>query len=98
MRDWGVANYTDDFIATVGSAGTHPSWDFRSIVAFLSQGNFPLATLPMDSVSITSVGISDGSSAYLRFGVKPGAVGGGRITSRGAAVPSGFSLSILRTK
>ena len=52
----------------------------------------------MDSVSITSVNIGDRSSAYLRFGVKPGAVGGGRIISRGAAVPSGFSLSILRTK
>ena len=98
VRDWGVANYADDFIPAVASAGTHPSWDFRSTVAFLNQGNFPLATQQMDSVSITSVGIGDGSSAYLRFGVKPGAVGGGRITSRGAAVPSGFSLSIVRTK
>jgi hypothetical protein len=98
VRDWGIANYTDDFIPGVPSVGTHPSWDFRSTVAFLSQGSFPLATQQVDSVNITSVGISDGSSAYLRFGVKPGAVGGGRITSRGAPVPSGFSLSILRTK
>lgn len=98
VRDWGIANYTDDFIPGVPSVGTHPSWDFRSTVAFLSQGSFPLATQQLDSVNITSVGISDGSSAYLRFGIKPGAVGGGRITSRGAPVPSGFSLSILRTK
>ena len=98
VRDWGVANYADDFITAVASAATHPSWDFRSTIAFLNQGSFPLATQQMDSVSITSVNIGDRSSAYLRFGVKPGAVGGGRITSRGAAVPSGFSLSILRTK
>jgi hypothetical protein len=49
-------------------------------------------------MSITSVAISDGASAYLRFGVLPGAVGGGRIMSRGAPVPPGFTLSILRTK
>jgi hypothetical protein len=98
VRDWGIANYADDFITAVAPAATHPSWDFRSTIAFLNQGIFPLGTLQMDSVSITSVNIGDRSSAYLRFGVKPGAVGGGRITSRGAAVPSGFSLSILRTK
>lgn len=98
VRDWGVANYADDFVPAVTSIGTHPSWNFRSTVAFLNQGNFPLATQQMDSVSITSVGINDGASAYLRFGVRPGAVGGGRVTSRGAPVPSGFSLSIIRTK
>jgi hypothetical protein len=98
VRDWAVANYADDFVPGVAPAGTHPSWDFRSTVAFLNQGNFPLATQQMDSVSITSVLINDGASAYLRFGIAPGTAGGGRITSRGAPVPSGFSLSILRTK
>lgn len=34
----------------------------------------------------------------LRFGVLPGAVGGGRIIARGAPVPPGFTLSVLRTK
>jgi hypothetical protein len=98
VRDWGVANYADDFVTAIAPPAMHPSWDFRSTIAFLNQGSFPLATQQMDSVSITSVNIGDRSSAYLRFGVKPGAVGGGRIISRGAAVPSGFSLSILRTK
>ncbi|MDP9205134.1 MAG: Ig-like domain-containing protein [Gemmatimonadota bacterium] len=98
VRDWGIANYADDFTPAVGLATTHPSWDFRSTVAFVNQGNFPLATQQMDTVSITSVGIGDGGSAYLRFGVGAGAIGGGRITARGAPVPSGFSLSILRTK
>lgn len=98
IRDWAIANYADDFVAGVTPGAMHPSWDFRSTVAFVNQGKFPLGTQAMDNVSITSVGISDGSSAYLRFGVPPGAVGGGRITSRGAPVPAGFSLSILRTK
>ena len=98
VRDWGVANYADDFVAALPALATNPSWDFRSTVAFENQGNFPLATQQIDSVSITTVTITDGASGYLRFGVKPGGVGGGRITSRGAPVPSGFSLSILRTK
>jgi hypothetical protein len=98
VRDWAIANYADDFIPGVTPAAMHPSWNFRSAVPFVNQGNFPLGTQQIETVSITSVGISDGSSAYLRFGVVAGAVGGGRITARGAPVPAGFSLSILRTK
>ena len=98
VRDWAVANYADDFVASVAPSVTHPSWDFRSTVAFVNQGNFPLGTQPLDNVSITSVNIGDGSSAYLRFGVAPGMVGGGRITARGAPLPAEFSLSVLRTK
>jgi hypothetical protein len=57
-----------------------------------------LDTQQLDSTNITTVGITDGSAAYLRFGVRPGTSGGGRITARGAVVPSGFALSVLRTK
>jgi hypothetical protein len=98
VRAWAVANYADDFIGSIAPSVTHPSWDFRSTVAFVNQGNFPLGTQPLDNVSITSVNIGDGSSAYLRFGVGPGLVGGGRITARGAPLPAEFSLSVLRTK
>lgn len=98
IRDWAIANYADDFIPGVPLVDTHPSWEFRSTVASVNEGNFPLGTTQIDSVRITSVAISDGSSAYLRFGVLPGAIGGGRIVARGAPVPMGFTLSILRTK
>ncbi|HET6760968.1 MAG TPA: hypothetical protein VFH13_02660, partial [Gemmatimonadaceae bacterium] len=98
IRDWAIANYADDFIPGVPLVDTHPSWEFRSTVASVNEGNFPLGTTQIDSSRITSVAISDGSSAYLRFGVLPGAIGGGRIVARGAPVPMGFTLSILRTK
>jgi len=98
IRDWAIANYADDFISGVPAVDTHPSWEFRSTVASVNEGNFPLGTEQIDSESITSVAISDGASAYLRFGVLPGAIGGGRIVARGAPVPPGFTLSILRTK
>jgi hypothetical protein len=98
VRDWAIANYADDFVAGVPTVGTNPSWEFRSIVSAENNGNFPLESGQIDNASITSMAIRDGASAYLRFGVLPGAVGGGRIISRGAAVPPGFTLSILRTK
>jgi hypothetical protein len=98
LRDWAVANYADDFIGSVSPFATHPSWDFRSTVALVSQGQFPLGTQPLDNAGITSVNIGDGGSAYLRFGVPAGMVGGARLTARGAPLPTGFSLSILRTK
>ena len=98
VRDWAIANYADDFVPGVSFVDTHPSWNIRSIVEVVNQGMWPLDTQQLDSTNITSVGITDGSAAYLRFGVRPGTVGGGRITARGALVPSGFALSVLRTK
>jgi len=98
IRDWATANYADDFVSGIQAVDTDPSWNFRSVIAMMNENQFPLVTQKLDTVSITTVGISDGAAAYLRFGVGPGAIGGGRVTSRGAPVPSGFSLSILRTK
>jgi hypothetical protein len=98
VRDWEIANYADDFVPGVASVDTHPSWNIRSIIEVVNQGMWALDTQPVDSTNITSVTIGDGSSAYLRFAVRPGTVGGGRMTARGASVPAGFTLSILRTK
>ena len=64
----------------------------------VNQGMWALDTQQLDNTNITSVAITDGSAAYLRFGVRPGTVGGGRVTARGAVVPPGFALSVLRTK
>jgi hypothetical protein len=98
IRDWTVANYADDFATGVQSVDTYLSWNVRSIVSAVNQSNWPLATPSLDTTGVTSVSIADGSAAYLRFGVAANAVGGGRVTSRGATVPAGFALSILRTK
>jgi hypothetical protein len=98
VRDWAIANYTDDFVSGVQSPYTYASWNIRSGVSAVNQGSWPLATIPMDSVNLTFVGIGDGGAAYLRFGVAAGKVGGARLTARGAIPPNNFSISILRTK
>jgi hypothetical protein len=98
VRDWSVANYADDFIPGTQLVNMHPSWDVRSMVSAVNGGMWALTTQQLDVTNVTSVGIGDGSAAYLRFGVAANAIGGGRITARGAPVPAGFALSILRTK
>jgi hypothetical protein len=98
IRDWTVATYADDFVPGAQSVALDPSWDLRSMVSAVSDGTWPLPTQQLDATSVTSVNLADGSAAYLRFGVAAGAIGGGRIVARGAPVPAGFALSILRTK
>jgi len=98
VRDWSVSNYADDFVPGIQSVDMDPSWNTRSMVSAVNDGTWPLGTQQLDMTSVTSVGIGDGSAAYLRFGVAANAIGGGRITARAATVPAGFALSILRTK
>ena len=98
VRDWSVSNYADDFIPGIQSVDMDPSWNIRSMISAANEGVWALATQQLDPTGVTSVGIGDGSAAYLRFGVAANAIGGGRIASRGAPVPAGFALSILRTK
>jgi hypothetical protein len=68
------------------------------MIAGVNEGAWALPVQQIDTTGITSVGIGDGSSAYLRFGIAANAIGGGHIAARGAPVPAGFALSILRTK
>jgi len=98
VRDWAVANYADDLVPGIQSVFVHPSWNMRSVAEAVNQGFWPLNTQQLDTAGITSTTLTDGGAAYLRFGVRPGSIGGGRITARGATVPPGFALSILRTK
>ena len=98
IRDWTIANYADDFVPGAQGVITHPSWNTRSIIEGVGQGFWPLDTQQLETAGITSVNIADGTGTYLRFGVRPNSVGGGRISARGATVPAGFALSVLRTK
>jgi hypothetical protein len=98
IRDWTVANYADDFATGAQPVDMYSSWNVRSMVSAVNQGSWPLVTPVLDTAGVTSVSIADGSAAYLRFGVAANAIGGGRVTNRGAVVPAGFALSILRTK
>ena len=98
VRDWTIATYADDFVPGAQAVDLDPSWNIRSMVSGMNEGAWPLSIEQLDTTGVTSVNITDGSAAYLSFGVAAGAIGGGRIVARGASVPAGFALSILRTK
>jgi hypothetical protein len=98
VRDWTIANYTDDFVSGVERTYTYASWNIRSAVSVVNHGAWPLTTTPMDTANLTFVGVGDGGAAYMPFGVAAGKVGGGRLTARGTIPPNNFTISIVRTK
>ena len=103
MRDWAVANYLDDALAVPTPAVfQHPSWNTRSVETFVNSSThangtvFPLRVRQLSGAQV-DLSLADGGAAYLRFGVGQGNVGGGTVTSS-SALPSSFSITVIRTK
>ncbi|MBA3646870.1 MAG: hypothetical protein H0W63_11945 [Gemmatimonadaceae bacterium] len=103
MRNWTAANYMDDAgVPNTPAAFTHPSWNTRSVETFVNGtgGNpgttFPLKTTPLLTAPVTAT-LADGGAAYLRFAVDAGKVGGATVKGP-AALPSTFSIIVIRTK
>ncbi len=103
MRNWTAANYMDDAgVANTAAAFTHPSWNTRSVETFEngSGGNpgttFPLKTSPLITSPVI-INLADGGAAYLRFAVNAGKIGGATVTGQ-SALPSTFSIIVIRTR
>jgi hypothetical protein len=101
MRDWAVANYLDDAgTANTNQAYKHLSWNTRSIETNANGTNGTGGTtfpLKVQSVVTSPISLADGGAAYFRFGVAAGQVGGATVSSS-SALPSTFSITIVRTK
>jgi hypothetical protein len=102
VRDWTVAQYTDDVIAQTVAIRQHPSWHFRSILPrIINQQNppaYPLKTRTLGSGTPVSLTLNAGGAAYLRFGVGAGATGKITPTSAGGPPPSTVSFTLVRTR
>ena len=87
LRDYGVAVYTDDAVATT-SAYQQPSWNFRSILSHPSFGNgqMQLQTFTLAQGVTTNVSVAGGSQAYIRFGVPAGQTAEIRTAAGGTTV------------
>jgi len=70
MRDWAVANYTDDAVP-VSPVFLHPSWKFRDMYANAAFGGFHLQVQTLGAGTTTN-SIKAGSAAYYKFGVAAG--------------------------
>jgi hypothetical protein len=102
VRDWTVAQYTDDVVAQTMPIRQHPSWHYRSIMPrIINQQNpppYPLKTRPLVSGTPLSLTLNAGGAAYLRFGVGAGATGKITPTSAGGPPPSTVSFTLVRTR
>ncbi|HEU0015108.1 MAG TPA: Ig-like domain-containing protein [Longimicrobium sp.] len=92
IRDWAVAGYTDDAVATV-PALQKPSWDHRSLYA-----SYPLLVRTLSSGTTASVQLVSGGSSFLRAGVQAGQRASLEVTSAGAVPPATFFLTLVRTR
>ena len=101
MRDWAVSNYVDD-LPGISALFQQPSWNTRSVEAFVTGSSFANGTtypLKVQALATAPVflTLADGGASYLRFGVASGSFGGATTSSSGT-LPSTLSITIVRTK
>ena len=93
-RDWATSVFADDITST-DARYQQPTWNMRSIYGALqSNGAYPLSTTTLGSSSATTVSVSGGSAAYLRFCVAAGQT----ATIQWSTLPSNMQLTLIRTR
>jgi len=97
FRDWAVAVYTDDAVAGMPPAFTHPSWNHRALYG-TRETRYPLDVNVLTSGQATSFSLVAGGSAYLRAGVAAGQRASISITSSSSPPPSVLSVTVVRTR
>jgi hypothetical protein len=97
FRDMAMAIYADDAVSGVGSQYGIGSWNFRSLYTALGDGNFPVAPDTLVNNTPVALTLKNGASFYFRFGVASGGFGT-LVTQSSAALPSNFSMVIVRTQ
>jgi hypothetical protein len=99
LREWAVAQYTDDAGFSAPAVFQQQSWNFRSVYpALLKSAAFPLSTRALTSGTPLSLTLNGGGAAYVRFGVAPGAVATLRVGSAGSPPPAAVSFTLVRTR
>ncbi|MEP6730038.1 MAG: Ig-like domain-containing protein [bacterium] len=100
VRDWAVANYTDDFGVAVDPKYTHQSWNFRDIITttFVNIPTYPLVVSPLIDNTKVDLSVRGGSASYLRFALPATKEGLLTFTSGGGAPSTPFEFLVVRTK
>ena len=100
MVGFATANFTDNSGIPVAPAYTHPSWNFRDWLPHfnINAGTFPLAARTLSGGVSQVSALPRGGSAYFRFRVGAGAVGGVRVTTNDAALATAVTLILVRTQ
>jgi hypothetical protein len=93
-RDWATSVLTDD-LTTTDAPYQQSTWNLRSLFAAIqTNGAYPLATTALSASSPTSVNVSGGSAAFLRFSVAAGQT----ASIQWNTLPSNVQLTLVRTR
>jgi hypothetical protein len=102
LRDFVVAVYADDLVA-VDPKYTLPSWNMRSLYPRLNQlfdsfqSSWPVPGIPLEDSDVTSLAMAAGGFEVYLFRGLSGADSFIRVTGNsGAALPAGFTISVVR--
>ncbi len=104
LRQWHVANYTDDLLANIEPIYRQPSWNFRSILPVFSESfdlpaeTFPLRPQRLGPQGQLSLGVRAGSAAFIYFGVPAGQRASLTTLSGGAAPPETVRSTLIRIR
>lgn len=99
LRDWTVANYTDDIGLTTDPKYMHASWNYRDIYTktFLA-GVYPLKVTQLANGASNSVSIRQNSASYYRLSATANRDAQLRSSSAGAATSGALQLMLVRTR
>lgn len=97
VQTWTAAVYTDDLVPTFNDLYEQPSWDFRSVLAVLNDGTFPLETHTIGSTP-TVLTLEAGGAAHLLFTIPAGGRATVNITSGGAIPTNRLRTTLVRTQ
>ena len=100
MRNYVVANFTDNTDFGIAAQYTHPSWNFRDwLPHFTSNASkFPLLTRSLISGVQLQLSLPAGGASYVRFRVNSGTTAGVATLIAGAAPSSSVDLILVRTQ
>ncbi|MBM4194598.1 MAG: Ig domain-containing protein [Gemmatimonadetes bacterium] len=100
VRDYVTAIFTDNTTAGAVAKYSQPSWDFRDwLPRFNSNaGRFPLVTRSLTSGVPLPLSLVRGGSAFLRFRVAAGAVGGVALTTGSGPLSTQVDAILVRTQ
>jgi len=96
-RDWAVAQFTDDAGLGAPVNNTNPSWNFRSVLAVMHGGTYPLLTRPLLATPLT-IALGGGGASYTRFRVSANAPATISATTFGQPIPSTVDFILVRTQ
>ena len=94
FRDWSTSLLVDD-LAGADARFQQRSWNFPSVYGVVDETSpYPLRTVRMADGVISTVRVTAGGSAYLRFGVAAGAT----ASLRWDALPAGTTMTAVRLR